>query len=112
MAGTLKRLAGPAYVASTATNIYNQSSALLYTRIYAIHVANITTGSVSFSLGISTTGDLTNGTNLFKGQAVGANTTFDYYPVNLRLGSADFLVGLDGNGAALVITVMGDLWAV
>ena len=72
-----KLLAGPAYIASTATNIYNNTSTLLYTILRHIHVANITGGAVAFTLCLSTTGDATNGTNLIKGYSLAANSTWD-----------------------------------
>lgn len=111
MAGTLKRIAGPAYIASTATNIYTPPASTIYTVIRHIHIANITAGAVTFTLCISTTGDASNGKNLFKGQSIAANSDFDRY-FALRLDSTDFLVGLDGSGASLVITVSGEQYVV
>jgi|ERR1035437_723983 hypothetical protein len=99
---------GPAYIAATATNIYTPATTPIYTILQHIHIANITAGAVAFTLCVSTTGDATNGKNLFKGQSIPPNTTFDFYP-NLKMLATDFLVGLDGNGAALVITVEGEL---
>lgn len=107
MAGQLKRLAGPAFIAATATNVYTPAASTIYTVIRHVHVANITNGAVSFTLCVSTTGDATNGTNLFKGLSVAANSSFDYY-CTLKMLSTDFLTALDGNGAALVITVEGE----
>jgi hypothetical protein len=108
MIGTLKRISGPAFIASTATNVYTPPASTIYTVIYSVHVANITSGAVSFTLCVSTTGDATNGTDLFKGQSVAANTAFDFVPYGgLKMLSTDFLTALDGNGAALVITVIG-----
>lgn len=113
MAGQLKRIAGPAYIAATATNVYTPPASTIYTVIKSVHVANITAGAVAFTLCVSTTGDATNGTNLFKGQSVAANSPFDYYPYGgLKLLSTEFLTALDGNGAALVITVIGDQFVV
>jgi hypothetical protein len=107
MANTLALIAPPAYIAATATNIYTPATTPIYTIIRHIHVANITAGAVSFNLCVSTTGNASDGKNLFKGQSVAANSTFDYY-CTLRMLSTNFLVGLDGNGAALVITVEGE----
>jgi hypothetical protein len=109
MADIPKLLAGPAYIAATATNVYNQASALVYTIIDHIHIANITAGAVSANVCISTTGNASDGKNLMKGKSVPANDYIDLYPASLRLNSTDFLVALDGNGAALVITVSGRL---
>lgn len=109
MADIPKKLAGPAFIAATATNVYNQSSALLYTIIDHIHIANITAAPVSVNVCISTTGNASDGKNLMKGKSVPANDYIDFYPVSGRIDSTDFLVALDGNGAALVITVFGRL---
>ncbi len=109
MAGQLKKLAGPAFIASTATNVYNSAVVTEYTVIYHIHIANISAGAVAFTLCLSTTtGTATSGTELFKGRSILANTEFDYYPQRLKMLTTDFLVALDGNGAALVITVTGE----
>lgn len=112
MAGTLKKLAGPAFIASTATNVYNSSVATEYTVIRHIHVANVTSGAVSFTLCCSTTtGTATSGTELFKGYSVGANSSFDYYCM-MKMLSTDYIVALDGSGSSLVITVEGEKYIV
>lgn len=107
MAGTLKRLAGPAFLAASATNIYTPPASTIYTVIRHIHVANITSGTVTFNLFVGGTGGSTSGTELFKSQQVGAFATFDYY-CTLRMASADFLTGLASIGSSLVITVEGE----
>jgi hypothetical protein len=108
MAGQLKKLAGPAFIAAAATNVYNSAIATEYTVIRHIHVANVTGGAVSFTLALSTTtGVATSGTELFKSHSVAANAEFDFY-TTLKMLSTDFLVGLDGSGASLVITVEGE----
>jgi len=108
MAGQIKKLAGPAFIAATATNVYTSAIATEYTVIRHIHVANVTAGAVTFTLCLSTTtGTATVGTELFKGHSVAANSEFDYYCMCKML-STDFLVGLDGSGASLVITVEGE----
>jgi hypothetical protein len=45
---------------------------------------------------------------LFKSHSVPANSEFDYYCA-LKMVSTDFLTALDGNGAALTITVEGEM---
>lgn len=107
MAGTLKRIAGPAFIASAAANVYTPPAATIYTVIRHIHVANVTAGAVSFSAYVGATGGSAGGTELFKGHSVPANSEFDYW-CNLKMISTDFLSALDGNGAALVITVEGE----
>ena len=41
MAGQLKRIAGPAYIASSATDIYTPAASTIYTVIFHIHLALI-----------------------------------------------------------------------
>ncbi len=107
MAGTLKRLAGPAYIAASAADIFNASSALIYSVIRHIHVANVTGGAVTFTLYIGATGGSTGGTELFKAHSIAANSEFDYYCAK-KLVSTDFLSGLASAGTSLVITVEGE----
>src|ERR1035437_10570874 len=97
MANVPALIAPPAYIAATATNIYTPATSPIYTIIKHIHVANITAGAVAFTLCISTTGNASDGKNLFKGKSVPANDVYDYY-CNQRMLSTQFLVGLDGNG--------------
>ncbi len=107
MIGTLKRIAGPAFIASTATNVYTPPASTIYTVIYWIHIANITAGAVTVTVCVSTTGDATNGTNLYKGP-VAANGVLDITPYGgLKMLSTDFLTALDGSGSSTVITVGG-----
>lgn len=108
MAGQLKRIAGPAFIASAATNVYTPAASTIYTVIRHIHVANVTAGAVSFSMYVGATGGSAAGTELFKGHSVAANSEFDYW-CNLKMISTDFLSALDANGAALVITVEGEM---
>lgn len=112
MAGTIKRLAGPTFLSNTyTTNIYNQSSALLYTVIRKMHIVNKTAGSQTFRLFIGATGANTAGTELYYDYAVAANSEFNVYGA-LRLDSTDFLVGGASAASSLVITIEGDLNAV
>lgn len=105
--GAPKRLAGPAFIASSATNIYNLSTSTIFTNITQIHIANVTGGPVSYSLYVGGTGGSTAGTEIGKSVSVPANSVVDYYYNSLVLKSTDFLTGLDGSGSSLVITVMG-----
>jgi hypothetical protein len=102
------RLAGPAYLASTATNVYNPASST-YAVVRSIAIANTTAGAVTYTLYIGATGGSTGGTEIAKGVSVPANTTVYLYPQSLRLDSSDFLVGLASSGSALTITVSGEL---
>ena len=107
MAGQLKRIAGPAFIAAAAANIYTPAAATIYTVLRHIHIANVTASAVTFSMYVGATGGSAAGTELFKGHSVAANQELDYW-CNLKMLSTDFLTALDANGAALVITVEGE----
>jgi hypothetical protein len=107
MAGTLKRIAGPAYIANSATNIYTPPASTIYTVIRHIHVANVTGSVATFSLYVGATGGSSGGTELFKAFAVAANSTYDWYGELLML-STDFLSGLASAGSTLTILVEGE----
>lgn len=107
MAGTLKRISGPAYLSSSAADIYTPPASTIYTVIRHIHIANVTSGAVTFTLYIGGTGGSSGGTELFKGYSVAANSSFDYYGI-LKMISTDFLSGLASAGSSLTITVEGE----
>ena len=114
MAGTLKRIAGPAFIAASATNIYTPAASTIYTVIRHIHVANKTNTAATFALYVGATGGSATGTELFGGNAghsVAANSEFDYY-CTLRMADTDFLTGISGTASALVIVVEGEQYVV
>lgn len=112
MAGTLKRTFGPLALTNTlTTNVYNQSSALIYDVIKHIHIVNKTAGAVTFSLWLGATGANAAGTELFTAQSIAANSSFDYY-CNLKMTSADFLVGGASANTSLTIYAEGEQNAV
>lgn len=112
MAGTLKRLVGPVTLSNTyTTNVYNQASAVVFSVVRKIHVANKTAGAVSFRLYLGATGANTAGTELFFDYSIAANSAVDFYGA-LRLDSTDFLVGGASAATSLVITLEGDLQVV
>lgn len=107
--GTLKRIAGPAYLAASATNIYTPPAATIYTNIKQIHIANVTSGAVTFTLYIGATGGSAGGTELEKGFSIAANSDYDrYFQPGIIMLSTDFLSGLASAGSSLTITVMGE----
>lgn len=113
MAGALKRIAGPAFLGTGATDIYTPANSAVFTVINHIHIANVTAGAVTFTLYVGATGGSTAGTELFKAYSVGANGTYDWYASpGLKMVSTDFLSGLASAGSSLVITVMGSFQAV
>lgn len=106
MAGTLKRTFGPiALTVTMTTNIYNNSSSLIYDNLKHIHVVNKTASAATFSLWIGATGANAAGTEFFSAQNVGANSVFDWYG-NLKLLSTDFIVG--GASAGTTLTILGE----
>lgn len=71
-----------------------------------IRIVNKTAGAVTFSLYIGATGGNAAGTEFIgTAQSVAANSAYDWYG-NVRLGTADFLVG--GASAATSLTIQGE----
>ena len=112
MAGTIKRIFGPLALTTTlTTNLYNNTSALIYDVIKHIHIANKTGSAATFSLWLGATGANAAGTELFTGVSIAANDYFDWYG-NMKMTSTDFLVGGAGTLTALTITGMGEQYVV
>lgn len=111
MPGTIKRIAGPAFIANAAADIYTPAAATIYTVIRHIHVANVTAGAVTFTLYVGATGGSAAGTELFKGYSVAANSSFDFYCA-LKMVSTDFLSGLASAASSLTIVVEGEQYVV
>ena len=109
MAGTIKKISGPAYIASSATNIYSPANAAVDTLIRQIHVANKDSSARTFTLYVGATGGSSGGTELYKDVSVAVGSYVDFYfTPGLRLTSSDFLSGIASSASALVITVMGE----
>jgi hypothetical protein len=103
---SIKRTFGPLALTNTlTTNVYNQSSALIYDIIKHIHIVNKTAGAVTFSLWLGLTGANTAGTELFNAHSIAAQSEFDWYG-NLKMLSTDFLVG--GASANTSLTIVGE----
>lgn len=107
MAGTLKSISGPAFLANAVADIYTPPASTIYTVLRHIHIANVTVSAFTFTLYKGATGGSVAGTELFKGRSIAANDTFDWY-LNLKMLSTDFLSGLASAASSLVITVMGE----
>lgn len=106
--GTPKRLAGPAYLAASATDIYTPPASTMYVLINQIHIANVTSGTVTFTLYVGASGGSAGGTELEKGYPVAGNSDFDkFFSPGLVMKSTDFLSGLASVGTSLTITVIG-----
>jgi len=107
MAGTPKRFAGPAFLATSVANIYTPPASTMADVITHIHVANVTALAATFTLYVGATGGSAAGTELFKAKSVPPNDAFDFY-CYMPMASTDFLSGLAGTATALVITVEGE----
>lgn len=108
MAGTLKRIAGPLALTNTlTTNVYNNTSALIYDIIKHIHIVNKTANNITFTLYLGATGANTAGTELWTAQNIAPNSSFDWYG-SLKMLSTDFLVGGASAATSLTITIMGE----
>jgi len=105
MAGTIKLQFGPLALTTTyTTNVYNNSSALIYDVIRHIHVANKLLAD-TFRLYKGATGANAVGTEMFFDYPVAAKQSYDYYGA-LKLVSTDFLVG--GAATTLTLTIYGE----
>ena len=109
---TIKRTFGPVGLTNTlTTNVYNNSSGLIYDIIRQIHVANVTNAAAWFSLYLGLTGGNAAGTELFIEQSVGAYSSFDWYGT-LKMLTTDFLVGGASAGSTLTIAGLGEQYVV
>jgi hypothetical protein len=111
MAGTIKRTFGPLALTTTyTTNVYNNSSALIYDVVRHIHVANKLLAD-TFRLYIGATGGNAAGTEMFFDYPVAAKQSYDYY-CSLKLVSTDFIVGGAATTLTCVIEAEGEQYAV
>lgn len=110
MAGQLKRISGPAYLANAAADIYTPPASTIYTVIKHIRVANKTGSAATFTLYVGATGGSAGGTEIVGlSKSVPANDYVDlYWSPGLKMLSTDFLSGFASAATTLTITVMGD----
>lgn len=113
MAGTRKLTVGPVALTNTlTTNVYNNTSALIYDVITHIHVANKHASiAATFNLYLGATGANAAGTELFFTKAVAVGDVFDWY-TSMKMTSTQFLVGGSNTATALTITIEGDQYVV
>ncbi len=109
--GTPKRLAGPAYLAATATDVFRgggngNAAPLIRDVVTHIRITNKTAGAVTASLYVGATGGSAGGTEVLLGYSVAANGVYDWYG-RLPLLAADYLSGLASAATSLTITVEG-----
>ncbi len=98
---------GPLYLTNTyTTNVYNNTSALIYDRITGIYVANSDTVSRTVRLFLGATGANVGGTELIaQDTVIPASTTVPFYfgSPGLKVLSTQFIVG--GASVASKLTV-------
>lgn len=108
MAGTIKRLYGPAFLSNSVANIYNQSDALLYTVIKKMHFYNLTNTAASMRIYIGATGASAGGTELYFDFQIAPYSEHNVYGA-LRLNSTDFLTGVANLASTITVTLEGEL---
>ena len=110
MAGQLKRIAGPAYLAAAAADIYTPPASTIYTVIKHIRVNNKTGAAATFTLYLGATGGSAGGTEITGlSESVPANDHKDmYFAPGLKAISTEFLSGLASAASTLTIIVMGE----
>lgn len=101
MPDTAKRLAGPAAVGTVAATVYTTPAATT-TVLRNIHVANTTTGALTFNLSV---GADAAGTRLYSGFSVPANGSLDWSGF-IPLAATEVLQAL-ASAAGLTLTVSG-----
>jgi hypothetical protein len=100
-------------MSNAAADIYTPPSALIYTMVRQIHIANVTAGPVTFSLYVGASGGSVGGTELEKNYTIAANGDWDkFFQPGLKMLSTDFLSGLASASVAHTITVMGEQFVV
>jgi hypothetical protein len=106
--GTPKRLAGPAYLANSATNVYQGAGGTsgMYDEITKIHLVNESSSDVTVSLWLGASGGSTGGTTLLKTKTIKANDYLDVFG-SLVLASTEYIVGLCSAATTVAITIEG-----
>lgn len=108
MAGTRKRIAGPAYLTNSAANVYSPPASTMLLVIHHIRLVNTDSSARTVTLYIGATGASTGGTELLSARSIAANDSLDLYFPELVMKSTDFLVGLADTTNKVTITVMGE----
>lgn len=111
MAGTIKRHGPTALTSTLTTNVYNNTSALLYDVITHLEIVNKTSAPVTFTLYIGATGANAAGTEWFVGVVVPANDSFHWYG-RKKLVSTDFIVGGASANTSLVMQMESEQFVV
>ncbi len=103
MAGTLKR-SGPAYLSNAAADVLTTPASGIYNVIRHIHLDNVTSGAVTFTLYIGTSAGSAGGTELFKEVSIPANSSYDYYTPTKQV-NTEYLSGLASAASSIVSTI-------
>ena len=113
MAGTLKRISGPAYLAAAAADIYTPPASTIFTVIKHIRLVNKDASARTATLYVGATGGSVGGTEILKDYSIAVGGEKDlYFNPGLKMASTDFLTGLASAANAITITVMGEQSAV
>src|SRR3989304_9382420 len=103
---------GPAFVANSVADLYNNSSGAVYTLIRHIHLVNKDAAARTLVLYIGATGGSASGTEILDDYSIAAGDFLDlYFPSGLKLVSTDFLSGVASGGSGIVCAIAGDLYA-
>lgn len=109
MAGTLKKISGPAYLAAAAADIYTPPAATIFTIIRHIRLVNKDASARTATLYVGATGGSAGGTEILKDWSIAVGGEKDiFFQPGLRMSSTDFLTGLASAANAITITVMGE----
>ena len=109
MAGTLKRISGPAYLGAAAADVYTPPASTIFTVIKHIRLVNKDSSARTVTLYVGATGGSVGGTEILKDYSIAVGGEKDlYFNPGLKMVSTDFLTGLASAANAITITVMGE----
>lgn len=115
MAAPIIQIAGPAYVANSATNIYTpptSSQVTLRTYITVIWLTNDDTSTRTVILYKGATGASVGGTEILNVSLAAKTSTPYYYGDGREMTTSDFLVGICDSASKVSISVDGYVQAV
>jgi hypothetical protein len=110
MPGTPKRIAGPAYLAASATNIYTPAASTINYLLKGMSFTNKDSVPRTFSIYVGATGGSAGGTELIASKVLQSGETWQWFAAGqgLMMVSTDFLTGIASAASAIVVTVMGE----
>lgn len=104
--GKITRIGPVALTTTLTTNVYNQSSALIYDKLKQISITNKTASAATVSLWLGATAANAAGTEVINGESIPPHTSRSWPFANLRIASTDFLVGGSDTATALTLTAI------